>query len=335
MKRFISILFVTLLSIFILTNLSFAQKKAAKDMQVVVVIKDLLNPCFIEMKWGGFAAAKESGIQYNCLAPEKYSVDNQIRIVEDLVQKKVDAIVLIPIDGKGIVSGIERANKAGIPVFICNTRAEGGETLGFAGIDHKAMGVTIGEYVGKRLKGKGQIIILEGTTGASTAIDRLDGVMESLKKYPDIKILASTTAKYQRQMGMKVMEDLLIRFPKIDAVIGINDSMALGAKEAIKDAKRLNEIFIVGIDATPESVDNLRNGELAATVDANCFWQAFVSVDLACKYLLKGVKPERDTKIGSGMPEVITKENLDKFLKFKADLYAKYGLKPIEGLRHP
>ena len=163
MKRFISILFVTLLSIFILTNLSFAQKKAAKDMQVVVVIKDLLNPCFIEMKWGGFAAAKESGIQYNCLAPEKYSVDNQIRIVEDLVQKKVDAIVLIPIDGKGIVSGIERANKAGIPVFICNTRAEGGETLGFAGIDHKAMGVTIGEYVGKRLNGKGQIIILEGT----------------------------------------------------------------------------------------------------------------------------------------------------------------------------
>ena len=152
----------------------------------------------------------------------------------------------------------------------------------------------------KRLKGKGQIIILEGTTGASTAIDRLEGVMESLKKYPDIKILASTTAKYQRQMGMKVMEDLLIRFPKIDAVIGINDAMALGAKEAIKDAKRLNEMFVAGIDATPEGIDNLKNGELAATVDANCFWQAFVSVDLACKYLLKGVKPEKDTKIGSG-----------------------------------
>ena len=57
-------------------------------MQVVVVIKDLLNPCFIDMKWGGFAAAKEHGIQYNCLAPEKYSVDNQIRIVEDLVRRR-------------------------------------------------------------------------------------------------------------------------------------------------------------------------------------------------------------------------------------------------------
>lgn len=329
MKRLISILFVTLLSVFVLANLSFAQKKAAKDMQVVVVIKDLLNPCFIDMKWGGFAAAKQYGIQYNCLAPEKYSVDNQIRIMEDLAQKKVDAIVLIPIDGKGIISGIERANKAGVPVFICNTRAEGGETLGFAGIDHRAMGVTVGDYVANRLKGKGQIVILEGTTGASTAIDRLDGVMDSLKKHPDIKILASTTAKYQRQMGMKVMEDLLIRFPKIDAVIGINDSMALGAKEAIKDAKRLNEMIIAGIDATPEGIDNLKNGELTATVDANCFWQAFVSVDLTCQYLLKGVKPAKDTKIGSGMPEVITKENLEKFLKFRADLFGKHGLKPM------
>lgn len=329
MKRVISILFVTLLSIFILANLSFAQKKAAKDMQVVVVIKDLLNPCFIDMKWGGFAAAKQYGIQYNCLAPEKYSVDNQIRIMEDLAQKKVDAIVLIPIDGKGIISGIERANKAGVPVFICNTRAEGGETLGFAGIDHKAMGVTVGAYVANRLKGKGQIVILEGTTGASTAIDRLEGVMESLKKYPDIKILASTTAKYQREMGMKVMEDLLIRFPKIDAVIGINDAMALGAKEAIKDANRLNEMIIAGIDATPEGIDNLKNGELTATVDANCFWQAFVSVDLTCQYLLKGTKPAKDTKIGSGMPEVITKDNLEKFLKFRADLFAKHGLKPL------
>src|SRR4030067_2996262 len=100
-------------------------------------------------------------MQYTCLAPEKYSVDNQIRIMEDLVQKKVDAIVLIPIDGKGIVSGIERANKGGVPVFICNTRAEGGETLGFAGIDHRIMGKTLGEYVGAKLKGKGQIVILE------------------------------------------------------------------------------------------------------------------------------------------------------------------------------
>jgi len=328
MKRSISIICVTVLMLLSFSGLSFGQK-AAKDMQVVMIVKDLVNPAFIEMKWGGFAATKEHGMQYTCLAPEKYSVDNQIRIMEDLVQKKVDAIVLIPIDGKGIVSGIERANKGGVPVFICNTRAEGGETLGFAGIDHRIMGKTLGEYVGAKLKGKGQIVILEGTTGASTAIERLEGVREALKKHPDIKILASTTAKYNRQLGMKVMEDLLIRFPKIDAVIGINDAMGLGAKEAVKDAKRMQEMFIVGMDAMPEALDAVRSGELMATVDANNFWQGFVSTDLTCKYLLSKQMPAKETKIGSGIPEVITKENLERFINFKAERYKKYGLKPI------
>jgi ribose transport system substrate-binding protein len=328
MKRWVFIICVTVLMLVCFSGLSFSQK-AAKDMQVVMIVKDLVNPAFIEMKWGGFAATKEHGMQYTCLAPEKYSVDNQIRIMEDLVQKKVDAIVLIPIDGKGIVSGIERANKGGVPVFICNTRAEGGETLGFAGIDHRIMGKTLGEYIGAKLKGKGQIVILEGTTGASTAIERLEGVMGALKKHPDIKILASTTAKYNRQLGMKVMEDLLIRFPKIDAVIGINDAMALGAKEAVKDAKRMQEMFIVGMDAMPEALDAVRSGELMSTVDANNFWQGFVSTELTCKYLLSKQMPAKDTKIGSGIPEVITKENLEKFINFKAERYNKYGLKPI------
>jgi ribose transport system substrate-binding protein len=329
MKRYALILAVSLLSVSMSCPLSFAQK-AAKDMQVVMIVKDLVNPAFIEMKMGGLAAAeKVYGMQYTCLAPEKYSVDNQIRIMEDLVQKKVDGINLIPIDGKGIVSGIERANKAGIPVFNCNTRAEGGDLLGFAGIDHKMMGQSLGEYVASRLKGKGQIVILEGTTGASTAIDRLEGVMEVLKKHPGIKILASTTAKYNRQLGMKVMEDLLIRFPKIDAVVGINDAMSLGAKEAIKDTKRMSELFLVGMDAIPEALDAVRGGELAATVDANNFWQGFLSTELLCKYLLKKEKPSKETTVGSGMPEVITTGNLDAFIKFKADRYQKYGLKPM------
>ncbi len=180
-----------------------------------------------------------------------------------------------------------------------------------------------------RLKGKGQIVILEAMTGVSAMIERLEGVMESLKKHPDIKILTSTTAKSNRQMGMKVMEDLLIRFPKIDAVVAINDAMGLGAKEAIKDANRLQEMFIVGIDATPEALDAIRSGELVATVDANNFWQGFVSTDLTCQYLLKKQKPERETKIGAGIPEVITKDNLEKFINFKAERYKKYGLKPI------
>ena len=327
MKRFFLLVLVGIAALSLMGGASFA--KDPKDMQVVLIVKDLVNPFFVELKWGGYAAAKQYGVNYSCLAPEKYSVDNQIRIMEDLIQKKVDAIVLIPIDGKGIVSGIERANKAGVPVFICNTKAQGGQTLGFAGIDHITVGRTIAQYVADRLKGKGKIVILEGTTGASTAIERKEGVMQVLKKYPEIEILESTTAKYNRQMGMKVTEDLLIRFPKIDAILAVNDAMALGAKEAVKEAKRMNEMFIVGGDANPEGLDAIAAGELAGTVDSNAFGQGFVSVDLTCRYLIKGEKPPAQTKIGLGVAKMITKETLPEFKKFREERFKKHGLEPM------
>lgn len=299
--------------------------KAPGDVHVALVVKDLTNRFFVEMKWGGEAAAKQHGIKVTVLAPEKYAVDNQIRIMEDLIQKKVDAIVIVPIDGAGIVSGIERANKAKIPIFNLNTAATGGEVIGFAGVDHVQLGRIQGQWAVDTLKGKGNVVILEGTTGASSAIERHQGVTEVLKKAPGIKVLASTTAKYNRQQAMKVMEDLLTRFPQIDMLLCANDTMALGAKEAIKDARRT--MSVVGIDAIPETLEAVAKGEMAGTVDSNGFDQGFVAVDLTAKYLLKGQKPPKDTLVGSGMASVITKENAAAFEKAKVEKFKKFGIK--------
>ncbi len=288
-----------------------AGPKEPGDMQVVLIVKDLTNPFFVDMKKGGAAAAEKWGLQYTCLAPEKYSVENQIRIMEDLIEKRVDGVVIVPIDGKGIVSGIERANEAGIPVFNCNTRAETDNILGFAGIDHVTLGEALGQFAVDHTGGKGKVVILEGTTGASTARDRLEGMHNVLDEHPQIQILASTTAKYNRQMAMQVMEDLLIRFPDIDVVLAANDSMALGAKEAIKDARR--EIAVAGIDAIPEAVDAVVSGDLGATIDSNGYGQAYTAVDLLCEYLVTGAKPPMETKIGTGGAKIVTKANVAAF----------------------
>jgi ABC-type sugar transport system substrate-binding protein len=285
--------------------------KQPEDMQVVLIVKDLTNPFFVDMKDGGAAAAKKWGMQYTCLAPEKYSVENQIRIMEDLIEKRVDGIVIVPIDGKGIVSGIERANEAGIPIFNCNTRAETDEVLGFAGIDHVKIGEGLGQFAVDYLDGKGRLIILEGTTGASTARDRLEGMHNILDNHPDIEILTSTTAKYNRQMAMQVTEDLLVRFPEVDLVLAANDSMALGAKEAIKDARR--DIAVAGADAIPEALDAVESGDLAATIDSSGYIQAYTAVDLLCKYLATGERPPKETKIGTGGAKIIDAANVAEF----------------------
>jgi ribose transport system substrate-binding protein len=245
--------------------------------------------------------------------------------MEDLIQKKVDAIVIVPIDGAGIVSGIERANKAKIPVFNLNTAATGGEIIGFAGIDHVALGRIQAQYAVDTLKGKANVVILEGTTGASSAIERQQGVMEVLKKNAGMKILGSTTAKYNRQQAMKVMEDLLTRFPEINIVLCANDAMALGAKEAIKDARR--QMMVVGIDAIPETLEAIAKGEMTGTVDSNGFDQGFTAVDLTAKYLLKDQKPPKEALVGSGIAAVISKENAAAFEKAKVEKFKKFGIK--------
>jgi ribose transport system substrate-binding protein len=322
MKRCAWVVVAALVAVVALSGAAAA--KDAKDTHVALVVKDLTNRFFVEMKWGGEAAGKQHGIKVTVLAPEKYAVDNQIRVMEDLIQKKVDAIVIVPIDGAGIVSGIERANKAKIPVFNLNTLATGGEVIGFAGIDHVALGRIQAQWAVDTFKGKANVVVLEGTAGASSAIERQQGVMEVLKKAPGMKILTSTTAKYNRQQAMKVMEDVLTRFPEIDVVLCANDAMALGAKEAIRDARR--KMAVVGIDAIPEALEAVAKGEMAGTVDSNGFDQGFVAVDLTAKYLLKDQKPPKDSKVGSGMAAVITKENAAGFEKAKAEKFKKFGI---------
>ncbi len=294
-----------------------AEKESAESdvPHVVLIVKDLTNPFFVDMKVGGQAAADAYGVEYTCLAPEKYSVENQIRIMEDLVEQKVDGIVIVPIDGKGIVSGIERANEADIPVMNCNTLAAGGDIIGFAGIDHVSMGVAMGEYFAEKLNGEGKIVIIEGTSGASTSIDRIVGIHSVIDDYPGIEVLASTTAQYNRQQGMQVMEDLLTRFPVIDAALCVNDAMALGAKEAVLDARR--DVMIGGIDAIPEALAAIESGEMECTVDSNGYGQAYVAVELLIKYLLEGEMPPEETKIGTGEAYAISADNLAEFKAMK------------------
>jgi len=308
-------LFIVLLvvGISIVSGQAAPKPASGKKFNIVLIVKDLTNPFFTDMRDGGAAAAKKYGIDFTCLSPEKYTVDAQIRIMEDMIEKKVDAIVIAPIDSNGIVSGVERANAAGIPVMACNTAILGGKLLGFAGIDEISCGRSLGDYFAKKLNGKGNIVILEGTTGSSSAQAYLQGVHDIIDKFPNIKVLSSTTAKYNREMGMQVMEDLLTRFPNIDAVLCMNDTMALGAKEAVQEARR--KVMVGGINALPETLEAIKRGEIEVTVDASGYVQGYIATELTCKYLLTGEVPPAVTKIGMGNAQAISASNLDQFLK--------------------
>jgi len=285
---------------------------AAKRYKMVFIVKSMDNPFWNMMIEGAQQAAKDLGLEIKGLAPIKpNNVEEQIRMMEDAITAKMDAIVVVPSDSKGIVPGIEKANRANIPVFTSNTRAFGGKFIGFAGAPNEEAAYLVAKTFLETLGGKGNVIILEGVPGAQTAIDRKAGVDRAIKEFPNVKVLASQTAKFSRVEGMRVMENLLQQFPKVDAVISCNDEMALGAIEAIDAAKRMKDIKVAGFDGNNDAFKSISEGRLMVTgaqrPDAQAYWSV-----LATYMYLEGYPVPREVFVPC---PVVDKGNVGEYLK--------------------
>jgi len=285
---------------------------AEKTYHMVFIVKSLDNPFWDMMRAGAENAAKDLGIEIKTLGPMKpYNVEEQLRFMEDGITKGVDAIVVVPADSKGIVPGIEKANKAGIVVVAANTRAFGGKVATSDGVANQDAAFLIAKYGLEGIGGKGNVIILEGTPGNQTATDRKKGVDDAISQFPGAKVLASQTAKFSRVEGMRVMENLLQQFPKVDLIICTNDEMALGAIEAIEAAGRLKEIKVTGFDGNNDAIKSIAEGRLLATgaqrPDAQGYWGV-----VAAYIALKGMPTPKDIYLPC---PIVDKSNVQEYLK--------------------
>ncbi|MCX7761200.1 MAG: ribose ABC transporter substrate-binding protein RbsB [Candidatus Kryptonium sp.] len=247
-------------------------------------LSTLNNPFFVELRNGAQAKAKELGVNLIVVdAQDKPS--KQINDVEDLIQKKVDLIIINPTDSNAIVPAIESANKAKIPVITVDRGASGGTVVAHIASDNVLGGKMAADYIAQVLKGKGKVVMLVGIPGTSAARDRGTGFETQLKKYPGIQLVAKQTANFNRAEGLKVMENILQAYPDINAVFAQNDEMALGAIEAIKAAKKLGKIIVVGFDAIPDALEAVKRGEMAATIAQQPALMGQLAVEKAVDYL--------------------------------------------------
>jgi ABC-type sugar transport system substrate-binding protein len=266
-----------------------------KKYQIALIVKNLVNPFWVMMKDGAEKEAAKLGVTVTTYAPTKAdNVEEQIKIMEDLINKKIDGFIVVAADAKGIVPGIEKANAANIPVAMSNSNTAGGKYITFSAIENYDAMKLVAQYMVKQLNGKGKIIILDGVAGAQSIEDRKRAIADVLKENPGIEVLAQQTALNQRAEGMKVMENLLVRFPQIDWVIAENDEMALGAVQAIEAAGRQKEIKVSGFDANDDAVKAVNAGKMIVTANQRPDQQASKALDALVDYL-NGKKdiPER------------------------------------------
>ncbi|HWX41678.1 MAG TPA: substrate-binding domain-containing protein [Blastocatellia bacterium] len=283
---------------------------------IALVLKTLNNPFFIDMQKGAEDAAGRLGVHLIVQAAEReVDVEKQMQIIENLIQSKVAALCITPSGSKEVVPAIVKANRAGIPVVIVDTRVDGdtltnagGKVAGFIGSDNFDGGKLAGEYIVKKLGGKGKVAILEGIPGHETGESRLKGFYQAIAGSPGIQIVSSQTANWERDQGYNVFQNVLQSHPDVQALFACSDLMALGAVEAIAAAGKTGKITVVGFDAFSEARDAVRKGLMDATVAQSPFDMGKLAVENASR-VLKGEPIQEDTSIKI---KLITKDNVDE-----------------------
>ena len=220
------------------------------------------------------------------------------------------AIVLLAIDGDGIIPFVKRANEMGIPIVTVNRDANDGERIKVTSDDLEA-GKLQADYMAQKLPQGANVVYLEGTANLLLSQKRLDGFKKELNgKRPDVQILDMQDGKFSKAEAMKITALWLSIYPKIDAVVCGNDQMALGAIAALKSANRLTGCLVSGIDAVDDALKAIAAGEMAQTIKQDGIKQADSVVEIL-ETISKGGKPtDIDVPFTS-----ITKDNLAQFKK--------------------
>ena len=294
-----------------------------RPLTVAFVPKALNSPFWAEMELAAEREAADLGVRLVSLAADRETdVERQYQIIENLIQQRVDAILLAPAGSKELVPAIRKANDADIPVLILDTRIDaaaaasmGATVVTFIGSDNFEGGAVAGRYLAKVLGGSGAIAIIEGIAGHETADRRRQGFLKGVEPHPRLRVVASQTADWERARAYTVAENLLQAHPDLDAIFAANDEMALGALEAVAAARWLERVRVVGFDAIPDALANIASGRLLGSVAQFPGEMGRLGVRHAVALLREGTRPPVEvlTRV-----EMIDRGNVGAFTKNEA-----------------
>lgn len=233
------LLAVTALATLVVSPLAASAEPKLRGDITVGLAFDLVNPWAAAYDAAFKKTAGELGIKIVVLDSQG-DVPRQSNNLRDLVAQQVDAIVLLPNNKKAVIPAVREAHDAGIPIVLSNGRVdESGEkyVVAWTGPDHHLTGFRSGELLAEALGGKGRVVILTGTPGTESSIERERGCRDALAKHPGIEVIDSQPTDWKREKAQTVTEALISRFgDKIDGICANDDGISLGALSAIDAA---------------------------------------------------------------------------------------------------
>lgn len=285
---------------------------ADDEVKIAYIVKAKTDEFWTTMETGAYAAAEEKGVKLEFQAPEKETdVERQVQFVENAIIKGFDAIILSAASDTSLIPSIIKANEAGIPVILVNDTIDmeelanqGGKVETYVGISQYDAAKQAGDYAAANIK-DGQICYLEGIPGVSALDDRLAGFKDQV---PDYNIVASQTAKCDRNEAYNVMQNVLNANPDVNVVWAVNAEMGQGAIQAIDQMGFTGKVSVFDFDASSDDLQAIADGTLTGTVAQYPNKQAEAAIQ-ACLDVLAGETLEEHTETPSLL---VTSENLEE-----------------------
>jgi ribose transport system substrate-binding protein len=282
---------------------------APTQKKIGLAISTLNNPFFVTLRDGAQKAATAAGVQ---LTVTDGANDNakQADQISTFITQKVDVIIVNPTDSDAVVSSVQKANTAKIPVIAVDRNSNGGTLASYIASNNVQAGKLGGQQLLKAVPANAKVAMLIGIPGASAARDRgkgfLDAVADTSMNTKGAKVVAQQVANFKRDEALNVMQNILTANPDLAGVFAQNDEMALGAVQAIKAKGLTGKVFVVGVDGVDDAKAAIKAGDMLATVAQQPDVMGQLAVEAAIK-LTKGqtVDSKQDVPL-----KVLTKDNV-------------------------
>lgn len=239
--------------------------------------------------------------------------DAQIKVVEDLTTRRVNGLVLAPLDNVALRGSVEDAARAGIPTVIVDSGLKSDKVVSFVATDNYLGGVKAAGLLARLLNDKGRVAMLRCMEGAASTMAREQGWLDEIKKHPGIEVVsANQFGGAVTEEAYKVAENLLNRFRRTDSTLGLdgafssNESTTFGMLRALQDNQWAGRVKFVGFDSSETLVKALEAGELSGLIVQNPMKMGYLGVKTLAAHL-RGEKVE--SRIDTGVT-VVTRDNM-------------------------
>jgi ribose transport system substrate-binding protein len=304
--------------------------KSSRATTIAVVPKGTTHEFWKSVHAGAVKAGRELGVEILWQGPLKEDDrEDQIKVVDTLVSRGIDGLLLAPLDDKALRQPVANAVRAGIPVVTFDSKLESDDPVSLVSTSNLAAGRLAGRHLGEILGGKGNVVMMRLHEGSASTTDREQGFMEAIAAFPGITVVSSNQyagalAEGAYRVGENLLASTRAADGRVQGIFTPNESTTFGMLRAIENAGLAGKIRFVGFDSSDKLVQALKDGHIDGLVLQNPFAMGYIGVKTLIAHI-HGQKVEKFIDTGAavvtlknmGQPEIKERlqPDLDKYLK--------------------